>query len=1072
MPGGKSLFVRGGHACFDVGFVGCVEGRRRVSDGKWHHIAFTGGSPQNIYVDGALDGDGCLERRGDVKGNVFKLGNTSSNFPSSNQFRGELDDVRVYGRALSAKEIKEHFRTKQPGSGRGLVAYWPFDGDTRDASGSLNHASPTRDGRYVAGKFGKAIELARGGHLTVRCGKGQSPDAALWAGLGAEFSDPVSTQEMRWERADGIWGADWKSVEYSEAARRYASSAQRPSAVAREIGELAAKAKTSAGLKGVRALYLKSKRYGQLLEKIAEFKLKELRQTISELYGGTASARKLTERLDAIEGKAARWPGALAPDGSPAVTAAGQGGPPGGAAFEDWKSAVAKLRSDVILMENPLVDFDKIVFVRRLTYSANHYYTEFINSRWTPGGNICVLDLKTGKVKELVTKLQGGVFGRFDLSWDAKKIVFAWKCAHQQGYRVYEMNVDGTGLRQLTFPEKNEQEIVRLYRARAHYHHGTDDMHPCYLADDDSCFISTRCQYGILCDAPDDFTTTVLYRMDRNGKNMQKLSNSSVSEASPAMLHDGRIMYTRWEYVDKGAVSVKCLWVMRPDGGASAEIYANDISLPPTFIYGRPIPGTANKYVALGTPHCPQNGIGTVIRLDMTRNIRTREPMTYMTPYVDIQSEGGFSFRKSGGGWRRDGGGRGPLFKDPYPLSEKLFLVAHKPEGSGWNDPKGYGLYLLDEKGNTYLIYKDPEISCWEPFPLRPRKRPPVLSTPRNPKMAAKNLATCIVTDVYHGLDVERGAVKHIRVLEQVPRPWATRRRWGGDGYDQQHATITKDTHLGLKVQHGVVPVEDDGSAHFVVPAMKNIFLQVLDENYMALQTERTYVNYMPGETRSCIGCHETQRGAGKAASSPVVKALMRAPSVPGAQLGEKTGGRPLYYPVDVQPVLDKHCVKCHSGKKPKGGLNLTGEMTALFSVSYESLIPERRRGRGRRRFELVGPTIGENHPKTGNVHYMPARSFGSHNSVLVAMHAKGKVKLRDRSKAELASKLAAKHKDVKLKPEELLKITNWVDTNSQFYGSYWGRKNLRYKGHPNFRPVTSYEAALSMTSPIPEDKR
>ena len=745
----------------------------------------------------------------------------------------------------------------------------------------------------------------------------------------------------------------------------------------------------------------------------------------------------------------------------------------------------------------PALDFDKIVFVKRLTYSANHYYTEYINSRWTPGGNLCVLDLKTGEVKELVPQLKGGVFERFDLSFDAKRIVFAWKAAWQQGYRIYEVNVDpstparrgsatgGAGLRQITFPQKNEAELVRLYRARAHYHHGTDDMHPCYLPDLPAgpgsagqagggiCFISTRCQYGILCDAPDDFTTTVLYRMDADGRNMRKLTNSSVSEASPAMLPDGRIMYTRWEYWDKGAVSVKCLWSMRPDGSSSAEVYANDISLPPTFIYGRPIPNTQNKYVVMGTPHCPQNGVGTVIRLDMGKNIRTREPMTYMTPYVDIQAEPGFSFRKGNGPWRRDGGGRGPLFKDPYPLSEKYFLVAHKPGGTAWNDPKGYGLYILDEKGNVGLIYKDPNISCWQPFPLKPRKKPPVLGSSFDPTMAEKNLATCIVTDIYHGMeDTKRGTIKYIRVLEQVPRPWATRRRWGGDGYDQQHSVISKDTHLGLKVQHGIVPVEADGSAHFVVPAMANIAFQALDENYMAVQKERTYVNYMPGETRACIGCHETPNTAAAATPKPtIIKALKRAPSVPGPQPGEKSGGRPLYYPTDVQPVLDKYCVKCHGGKEPKAGLNLSGEMTALFSVSYESLIRERRGGRGRRRFSLF-LTIGENHPKTGNVRYLPARSLGSHESVLVAMLAKGKVKLKDPRQAQIAAKLAEKHKKISLKPEELLKITNWVDTNGQFYGSYWGRRNLRYKSHPNFRPVPTFKTAISMTSPIPEANR
>ena len=719
------------------------------------------------------------------------------------------------------------------------------------------------------------------------------------------------------------------------------------------------------------------------------------------------------------------------------------------------------------------LDFDKIVFVKRYTYNSNHYYTEFINSKWMPGGNLCILDLKTGQVKELVPELKGGVFERFDLSFDAKKIIFAWKSAWQEGYRIYEIGiVPATGartgkLRQLTFPPENEKELQRLYRARPHYHHGTDDMQPCYLPDGGIAFISTRCQFGILCDGPDDFTTTVLYRMGANGKNMCRLSNSSVSEASPAVLPDGRIMYTRWEYVDKGSVSAKCLWAMHPDGSGSVEIYANDISLPPTFIYGRAIPNAPRKYVVLGTPHCPQNGMGTVIRLDMGRNIRTREPMTYMTPYVDVRAEGGFSFRDGNGRWRGDRGGRGPLFKDPYPLSQKLFLVSHKPAGPVWTDPKAYGLYLLGEKGNTHLIYRDPEISCWMPLPLRPREKPPVLNSSLDPKMAAKGLATCVVTDIYRGLEgVERGSIKYIRINEQVPRPWSARRRWGGDTYDQQHACVSKATHLGLKVQYGIVPVEEDGSAHFVVPAMKNIFFQALDENYMEVQRERTYVNYMPGETRSCIGCHETQVDVTASSRKGVAAALRRPPSGPGPQPGEKTGSRPLDYPTDVQPVLDKRCIKCHSGKEPKGkplgppgGLDLSGTMTSVFSRSYENLLRRR-----------VMKLIGENHPKTGNVHYLPAKRLGSHASVLVAMFSKGKVKLKDRKQAEHAARLAQVHKDVNLSKEEMIRVITWVDSNAQYYGSYYGRKNIKHKGHPNFRPVPTFESAIGIR-PIKDEK-
>jgi len=726
------------------------------------------------------------------------------------------------------------------------------------------------------------------------------------------------------------------------------------------------------------------------------------------------------------------------------------------------------------LKSRPEIDFDKIVFIKRYTYDSNHYYTEFINSNWKPGGNICILNLKDGTVNELAPELKDGIFERFDISFDAKKIVFAWKAGPNIGYRIYEINVDGTSLHQLTFPPLDEEELVKKYRITSQYHHGTDDMQPCYLPDGGIVFISTRCQYSVLCDGGDNFTTTVLYRMDADGKNMQKISNSSLSEASPSMLLDGRIMYTRWEYVDKGAVSVKGLWAIKPDGTASSEVYGNDISLPPTFIYGRAIPNAPNKYIMLGTPHCPQNGMGTVIRLDMTKSIRTRDPMTYMTPDVDIQAEAGFAFKTPEGKWQHDGSGTGRLFKDPYPLSENLFLVSHKPAGASWSDPKAYGLYLLNDKGDVDLVFSDPEISCWLPYPLKPRPKPPVLASTHNAELAEAKQAVCVVSDVYCGLeDVQRGTIKYIRVLEQIPRPWAARRRWGGDEYDQQHACISKDTHLALKVQHGIVPVEEDGSACFVVPSEANIFLQVLDENYMAVQTERTFVDYMPGETRSCIGCHEIPANVSRADDTSMVrKALKRKPSVPGPQPGETSGRRPLDYAHDVQPVWDKHCVKCHSGENSKSKLNLSGTLTALFNVSYENLVPERRKGKDNFDRNVLGPVIGENHPKTGNVHYLPAKSLGSHTSVLVAMLSNGKVKLKDSAQDERAKKLAGIHKEIKLSKEELLKVTNWIDTNCQYYGSYWGRKNLQFKDHPQFRPTPTFEMATSMTSLVPEEQR
>jgi len=720
--------------------------------------------------------------------------------------------------------------------------------------------------------------------------------------------------------------------------------------------------------------------------------------------------------------------------------------------------------------------FDRVVFIRRNTCTADHYYTDHINDGSAPGGSLCVLDIRSGRVNELTPELKGGWLGRFDVSFDAGKIVLGWKKAPKEGYRIYEIDIDPStgrraaagGLRQLTFPAADEAELVKKYgksRGGVYYHHGTDDMHPCYLPDGGIAFTSTRCQFGVLCNNDDVFSSMILHRMDADGKNIQKLTNSSVSESSPCVLDDGRILYTRWEYIEKGHIGAKCLWAMKPDGSGSVEIYGNDITYPPSFIYGRPIPGSATKYVFLGTPHCFPNSIGTVIRIDTNKNIRTRKPMTYMTPQVDVRTEKGYWFRQPDGQWKQDGSGIGPLFKDPYPLSDKLFLVSHKPSGPKWSDAKAYGLYLLDDKGSVRLVHKDEKFSCWQPYPLRARRKPPVLKTAFDGKLADKNQAVCVVTDVYHGLEgVKRGEIRHIRIMEQVPRPWSARRTDGSDKFGKMHVVLSKGTNIGLKVQWGVVPVESDGSAHFLVPADRNIYFQVLDENYLAVQTERSYVNYRPGETRSCIGCHETPNSAAASRSGGTVKALKRPPSVPAAQPGDKSARRTLHFPSDVQPVLDKHCLMCHNPMQPEkvsGRMDMSGTPTGHFSKSYESIM------------QRIGKSlaqVSENSKPT--VQYLPARSSLSFQTTMVAMLSKGKVRLPDKALAARVAKLAKEHKEVHLSAGELLKISNWIEANCQYYGSYWGRRHVRYKDRADFRPAVTFDQAISSKPPKFESKR
>jgi hypothetical protein len=730
---------------------------------------------------------------------------------------------------------------------------------------------------------------------------------------------------------------------------------------------------------------------------------------------------------------------------------------------------------------------EKIVFAERATFQSSHYYTDYIDGCRFFGTDLCILDLTTGeKTSILPEDMKDGIINRLDVSFDADRVVFDWKPDDKSGFHVWEINIDGTGIHQITFPPEDEaetQDKYHLFRDETWhwisfpyaypvefgvYGHWTDDMHPCYLPDDGIAFISTRCRYGILCDGPDDLSTTVLYRINRDGSDLQKLTNSSVSEANPTLTEDGRILYTRWEYIDKGASCVKCIWAMRPDGTASAEVYGNDLHLPPSIIHSRQVPGESQLYVATAAPHCPNTGVGGIIAIDTTKDIRLPVAMELMTPETWIHAEGWFEHPENAeikdNDELRMARAKGPHFADPYPFDRTTLLMSCQPSRDlTWLQPDGYGVYLYEGAGVYSPLFEATGTSCWGAQPLIPRERPPVLETPRDPTLAEQTLegqalAVCLVTDIYHGLDgIERGEAKYIRINEQVPRPWAARRTWGDvwiDNYDQQHSPVGA-THLGLKTQWGIVPIEEDGSAHFYVPADRNIFFQVLDKDYQELQRERTYVNYRPGETRSCIGCHETPQDAPMGMTANLL-AMRRAPSMPGPQPGEETGRRPLDFEVDVQPILDRHCADCHDGDNEDSDLVLTDMKTKIFNLAYENLVGfkcSNDESYSVTRRDIVGLLIREIRPKVGNAEYLPPLSVGSPTSELVAL-------------------LREDHYDVKLSEEEMIRITTWIDSNCQYYGSYWGRKNVEYIDHPNFRPKVSFGEVLSTECPIPEEDR
>ncbi len=732
--------------------------------------------------------------------------------------------------------------------------------------------------------------------------------------------------------------------------------------------------------------------------------------------------------------------------------------------------------------------FEEIVFVKRKPYSSDHYYTDINNGtspdRFIPENAICIYNVGNREERTVVSAADmpggKGFIGKISLSFDAKKVVFDFRENPQSGFRIWEVNIDGTGLRQISFPPADEAAKVARWGRAWH----TDDVHPCYLPDGKIMFSSTRCEHTILCGGSAALVAPVLHRMDPDGTNIEQLSKSPVSEFCPVVLDDGRVMYHRWEYVDKGARVCKTIWSMNPDGTRPQELYGVTDDTTTVYMYPQPLPGDNHRLVCVGTCHFPQGGcVGAIMLIDLQQGLRLRGPdpdeegyrkwdpryaVTNITPQVFIErrTEPGWHFLTEEGKYVHNREGRqGHLYTHPYPVSDHEFLVSYKvkPTDHYKNVPNAYSLYLLDTEGNHRLVHEDKDLSLWHPTPLVPRKTPPSVYSARNPAYEANEEALCVVTNIYDGMEnVEPGEIKWIRINEAIPRYWDTGRRWG-------NATSSSSWKAALwpRVQWGVVPVEKDGSAHFRVPANRSIFYQALDENFREIQRERTYVNYQPGEIRSCIGCHGRDNHTTNSVATETPLALRRVPSTPQPQPcdliengGDGRAQQVVHYPTDIQPIFDAKCISCHGNDDPDGNLKLTADLSVYYNTSYEELCKK----------QLAGPIIpeftsflrGDRGNYSGAT--LPPKSLGSYQSTLIDM-------LTD---PEHPKNAQDDHSEM-LTEMELMIVVRWVDTNYQFYGSYYGRHHAHWvNADPqkpsydpaDFRRKAQFQEAISMSAP------
>ena len=615
--------------------------------------------------------------------------------------------------------------------------------------------------------------------------------------------------------------------------------------------------------------------------------------------------------------------------------------------------AQAALLDDAL--SGPLRETPEIIFCTRSRYSDGHWYANigyycddadkkaYAGNGQPDTGVLYRYNLRT-RQKAVVLDAQGGSVRDPHVDYDGRTILFSYRPAGTDYYHLYEIQPDGTGLRQVTDGP-------------------WDDYEPCRLPDGDILFVTTRCKRWVSC-----WYTQVgtLYRCKPDGSGIACVSANIEHDNTPAVLPDGRILYTRWEYVDRSQVEDHHLWTMNPDG-TGVNVYYGNMRSWIVMIDAQPVPGTQEVLASFSPGHGANEHGGTATLVSPLRGPDNADAA------VRLKHKG--------------------MIRDPLPLTKDLFLMA-----------KDKSVVLMTRDSQEQVIYTDPATPVHEPRVLRPRPREPVIPCRVQPE---KPTGQFVLVDVYQGRNMEgvkRGDIKKLLILEPLPKPVNFS---GGMDLTSWLGTFNLERVLGT------VPVEEDGSASFLAPAGRPLFFVALDASDLSVKRMQSFANLMPGETFTCIGCHEERSGAADARRSDgTLLALKRPPS-----LIRRFEGLPdvLDFQRDVQPVLDRHCVACHNPQKREGNLNLASAQTPSFSNAYIALVT---------RSEFADGRNG-----LGN---QPPRSIGSAASPLL-------------------KRLSGGHKNVKASPEEWRTVWLWIESAAPYGGSYAALRNTadqEYYGH------------------------
>jgi hypothetical protein len=655
-----------------------------------------------------------------------------------------------------------------------------------------------------------------------------------------------------------------------------------------------------------------------------------------------------------------------------------------GAEIENNPEAISDAQDELLAIERDalLFDVDWAVAIKRHEINASHVYTYHYEG-FHAGGALCLINLQDpdSEPVELVASSEGQILDA-DLSHDGNTILFSWRQQEDDGYHLWQINVDGSGLKQLT---------------EGYWH----DYNACWLPDGTIAFLSSRApQFAYCWHAP----VGILYRMAPDGSSVVKLSANYLNDFTPAVLSDGRIIYSRWEYVDRPAIPIQSLWTINPDGTNLSAYFGNRVLSPGTFMEPQSVPGTSLLLCTMTGHNGPTRGaIGLI---DRRKGLNTQEAITNLTPDTPIQNV------DQGNG--NTGGSK--QYSGPYPLDAERFLCSMR----------GPVLIRTMDGLNQSIAHNAPTdgMQYLNVRPVRERSRPPILGTVDSEDAydayealaagrEATRFATLYLQDVYNGLgpDVKPGDVAAIRIVREMQK--TVRIDPGYRAFGFQFPVISCGATYAGKTVLGDIPVDADGSACFNVPAGMPLYFIALDNEGRAIQRMRSFTHLMPGETQGCIGCHEHRLQGPRNTSTRVFADNPVEPVPP------EWGVRGFDYSRIVQPVLNQYCVECHDPLTPPNGLDLSGDKTDFFSVSYDVLARENQGAEGTPYVSWIPTYNGQEQ----NILKITPRYWGSYSS-------------------RLADVVRTGHPDADGEPRFQMddvskrRIYAWIDLNVPYYGS------------------------------------